>query len=104
MKKIHDFNIKPDRHQTLTLVGRIKVKLLVAISLVVLSLFFSQLVLASNLAVDGQKLSEIEEEIETLEAENTTLKVEISKQSSLFQLSKKAQEQGFGQPSQIIIL
>ena len=83
--------------------GGVKVKLAVAISAAATMLFFTQLVFANGLAVDGQKIAQVEEEIQKLESENTILKVEISKKSSLVSLSKKAQEDGFKKPSLIIV-
>ena len=44
----------------------------------------------------------VEEEIQNLESENTILRVEIAKKSSLVSLSKKAAEDGFKKPSLVI--
>lgn len=82
--------------------GKIKIQLLVFLGLLLIALFTTQLVFASSLATDGQKLSEINSQISKLETENTNLKVQISQESSLTQLSQKAQQMGFSQPSKII--
>ena len=63
---------------------------------------FTQLVFASNLAVDGQKLSQFDEEIRQLEAENTNLRVKIAQESSFTNLYQKAQRLGFQNPSEVI--
>ena len=65
-------------------------------------LFNKMLVFANGLATDGQKIAKVEEEIQNLESENTILRVEIAKKSSLVSLSKKAAEDGFKKPSLVI--
>jgi len=81
--------------------GEIRLKILVVIAILVVSLVSSQLVFANNLAVDGQKLSEIDDQIKNLDAQNTTLKIEIAKISSLTQLSQKAEVLGFVKPQRV---
>src|SRR3989344_2946065 len=81
--------------------GEIRLKILVVIAILVVSLVSSQLVFANNLAVDGQKLSEIDDKIKNLDAQNTTLKIEIAKISSLTQLSQKAEVLGFVKPQRV---
>lgn len=103
MTKLKDFknqikNIKTGSN----LVGKIKVRVLVSLTLVIGVLAVGQLIFASNLAVHGQKIAEIDNTISELEARNTTLKVEIAKTSSLFILSQKADSLGFSEPSEII--
>ena len=99
----NDFKVKKERKFSL-FGGKIRLKVLVVVSLMVISLVFAQLVFANNLAVDGKKLSEIDDEIKNLEAQNTTLKVEIAKASSLTSLSKRANNLGFVKPQKINIL
>jgi hypothetical protein len=84
------------------LIGKIKVRVLVVLSVVIFALIFAQLVFANNLATEGQKLAQVYTEIRELEAENTLLKVEIAKKSSLASLSKEAQSQGFRKPEKVI--
>jgi len=103
MRKTNDFKINSKNENNLNLVGKIKVKVLVVLSFVVAVSFFGQLVFASTLAVEGQKLSEIEGQINNLEAQNTTIRVEIAKQSSLTNLSSQAEKMGFEKPSEVII-
>ncbi|OGD97175.1 hypothetical protein A3A49_02205 [Candidatus Curtissbacteria bacterium RIFCSPLOWO2_01_FULL_38_11b] len=84
------------------LIGKIRVKLLVVFALVIFTLFTAQIVFASNLAVDGQKKSKVDEQIKVLEAQNTILKIEIAKESSLTSLVKKAKDLGFKNPEDIL--
>lgn len=101
MLHISDFRVKKQKENSFNLVGKIKVKILVICAFIVASLFFAQLVFANNLAVDGQKLSEIEDQIAKLEEDNTTLRAEIAKESSLSTLSQRAEEMGFEKPSKL---
>lgn len=95
-----DFRVKKQKENSFNLVGKIKVKILLICAFIVASLFFAQLVFANNLAVNGQKLSDILDQIAKLEGENTTFRAEIAKESSLSTLSQKAGEMGFEKPSQ----
>ena len=103
MSKLTDFKNKTNKNGNYNLVGKVKVKLLMILAFVVIASFFTQLVFACNLAVGGQKLSEVENEIEKLEAENTTLKVEIAKEAALSNLAADAQKLGFEKPKEVII-
>lgn len=103
MLSVADFNKQTKRSDNYNLTGKIKVKLLVVLTGAVTALFFVQLVFANNLATDGQRLSEIETEIQRLEAENTTLMVKIAQESSLINLSKKAKDLGFAKPENLIL-
>lgn len=100
---ISDFKWLPRKKNSSATFGRIKVKLLVIFTIIVTVLFGAQLIFATNLATDGQKLSEIEKEIQRIETQNTNLKVKIAKASSLATLSKKAKDLGFTKPTQVII-
>ena len=102
MLYLPDFRVKKQKENNFNLVGKIKVKILVICALVVVGLFFTQLVFANNLAVDGQKLALIQDQIFKLEEENTTLKAQIAKESSLAILSQKAEKMGFAKPSKTI--
>ncbi len=84
--------------------GTIKIKLLFLIGVLIIGLFFTQLVFANNLATDGQKLSDVQQEIKRLESENMTLKADIATESSLNTLSKKAEVLGFKKPTKVIDL
>ena len=101
MKINRNFNVPKTNHSGA--LGRIGLKILMLVFFIVLSLVFTQLVFANNLAVDGQKLSEIENKAKKLEEENTSLKVEIARVSSLSSLSTKAGELGFVKPSKITV-
>jgi|SRR3989344_326160 len=103
MIKINDYKFQYSRNESFNLVGKVKVKLLIILAFVVIASFFTQLVFAGNLAVGGQKLSEVENEIEKLEAENTTLRVEIAKEAALLNLAQEAQKLGFEKPKEVII-
>jgi len=100
MLPVSDFKIK--KKKNFNLIGKVKVKVLVIIGILVMASFFAQLVFANNLATDGQKLAQIQKEIKSFETENTTLKVNIAKESSLISLSQKAQELNFSKPSEVI--
>lgn len=84
--------------------GTVKIKLLFLVGILITGLFFTQLVFANNLATDGQKLSEVQQEIKRLERENMTLKADIAGESSLNTLSIKADILGFKKPSKVIDL
>ena len=100
MLPVSDFRNRKNKEKKKT--GGGKVKVMVVISAAASLLFFTQLVFANGLATDGQKIAQVEEEIQKLESENTILRVEIAKKSSLSTLSQKAQEQGFKKPSLVI--
>ncbi len=104
MLSVPDFKHKNTNREQFNFAGKITVKLLVIVSLLVASLFISQLVFANNLATGGQKLSSVDEEIQKLEAENTTLKMQIAEASSFINLSKKSKDLGFSKPSKLIAL
>lgn len=97
-----DFQLIKKEENNLNL-GKIKVRLLVTVTIASIGLILTQLVFANNLATDGQRLAQIEAEIKRFEAENTTLKVKIAKEASLASLSKKAQDFGFVRPSKVIV-
>ena len=97
-----DFSVIKKEKSNLNL-GKIKVGLLVTFTIIAIALILTQLVFANNLATDGERLAQIEADIERLAAENTTLKVKISEEASLASLSKKAQGAGFTKPSKVII-
>lgn len=83
-------------------IGKVRVQLLVGLAVVLVGLFTAQLVFASSLATDGEKLSQITDQINKIEAENTQLRVQIAKESALSNLSEKAQDLGFSSPTKII--
>lgn len=84
--------------------GAIKVKVIFVFVFLLASLVFTQLVFANNLATGGQKLSKVQEQIRLLEDQNTTIKAEIAKASSLTNLYTKADQLGFKKPSKLTIL
>ena len=97
---VPDFKI--EKKENFNLIGKVKVKILVVAACSVFALLSAQLVFANKLAIDGQKLAQIEEGIQQLEAQNTTLKVEIAKEASLASISQKAQKMGFATPDKVI--
>lgn len=103
MLPVSDFRVIKEE-QNYNLFGRIRVRLLVALTVLVVGLFFTQLVFANSLATDGQKLAQIQSQVTSLEAQNMTLIVQIAQVSSLQTLSKKAQELGFVSPEKLIVL
>lgn len=98
----HDY--KKDIKPSFSKLGTIKIKLLFFIGILITGLFFTQLVFANNLATDGQKLSDVQREMRRLERDNMTLKVAIASESSLTNLTKKADFLGFKKPSKVIDL
>ena len=98
---ISDFKTNKTK-ENYNLIGKIKVKLLIILATITALILTTQLVFAASLATDGEKLSQIEQEINKLEQENTTLKVKIADESSLKTLSQKAEQLGFIEPSKII--
>src|SRR5437870_4205530 len=96
----HDFKI--EKKQDFNLIGKVKVKILVVVALAVVVLFSAQLVFANKLATDGEKLAEIEDQIQSIEGQNTTLKVQIAQETSLVKMTQKAKDLGFEKPSQVI--
>lgn len=84
-------------------IGKVKIKLMLILGAVLLSLLGTQLVFASNLSTDGEKLAIIEREIHKQETQNLKLRNQIAQASSLSNLFLKAQNWGFEKPSKIII-
>ena len=104
MLPVSDFKIREKKRKNFNLFGKIRIKLLVVFSFAVAALFATQLVFASNLAIDGQKMSQADEQINQLEEENTRLKVQIAQESSLASLTKRAEDLGYKTPQDILIL
>jgi len=100
MLPVSDF--KNRQNQDKKHIGGVKVKLMVVISAAATLSFFTQLVFANGLATDGQRLAEVDEEIQKFESENTILRVEIAKKSSLVTLSEKASDEGYKKPTLVI--
>ncbi len=95
----YEFKIK--KSSNFTFGGKIGLRILVGVSVLVASLVFAQLVSANNLALGGQKLSQIDDAIAKLAQENNNMSVEIAKAESLTSLSKKAQHMGYVIPSKV---
>lgn len=95
-------DFKPEKKGNFNLLGRIKVQVLILLSVLALALVVAQLIFAAGLATDGAKFASIEEELTWLEAQNSSLRVEIAKASSLSTLSEKARDLGFEKPQQVI--
>lgn len=98
---MQQYDFKSKKISNFTFGGKIGLRILVGISVLVFSLVFAQLVSANNLALGGQKLSQIDDAIAKLEQENNNLNVEIAKVESLTNLSNKAQNMGFVKPSKV---
>lgn len=99
---IADFKPKP-KERTFNLIGKVKVHVVIFLSSAAVLLIAIQLVFAASLATDGQKISQIEDEIKRFESENSSLRIQIAKHSSLTNLAQRAQDLGFKSPSRIII-
>ncbi len=102
MLPVSDFKLYAQKKNRLNLIGKIKVKLLVVFAFVIATLFATQLAFASNLAVGGQKISEVEREIQALDEKNTKFKVEIAEESSLTSLASYAKDHGYINPKDVI--
>ena len=102
MLPISDFKRIEKKKDNFNFIGKVKVKVVVACAIFVFILFGAQLVFANHLAVGGRELSQIEKEANTLEAENTILRAQIAKVSSLTTLAQQAPSLGFQKPSKII--
>lgn len=95
-------DFKPQTKESFNLIGKIKIRVLVILALLTALLVAAQLLFAANLATDGQKFAQVEQDLQKLEAENTALRVEIAKLSALGSLSKIARDLGFDKPQQVI--
>ena len=95
MLPVSDFKFNYRAKQDFNLIGKIRVQVLIILAVVTALILFAQLVFAATLATHGQKVSQVEQEIQKLEAENTSLRVQISQESSLTKLSEKAKQLGF---------
>jgi len=83
--------------------GKAKLQIVIYVGVfTMLALIFGQLVFANNLATDGEKLANIEDEIQKLQYENTSLRMQIAKETSLAYLSQVAQKEGFSRPAKIV--
>lgn len=82
--------------------GKVKIKILLLLTIVLGGLLSAQLVFATNLSTDGQTLTSVEKQIESQETENLNLRSKIAEVSSLTNLSQKAQNLGFETPEKII--
>lgn len=102
MLPISDFKRIEKKKDNYNFIGKIKVKVVIACAIFVFALFGAQLVFANHLATGGRELSQVEKEANALEAENTILRMQIAKVSSLTALAQKAPSLGFQKPSKII--
>lgn len=83
--------------------GKAKLQILIFVGVItMIALVFGQLVFANNLATDGEKLAKIEDQIQKLQDENTSLRMQIAKETSLVNLSKIAQKEGFSRPAKVV--
>ena len=101
MLPVSDFNYKIEKKEKIDFLGKVKLKILVLFAVILTTLFGAQIVFASNLTSDGEKLHLITSEIEKLESENILLKSKIAQLASLTNLSQKAQALGFDKPSKV---
>lgn len=102
MLPISDFNYKIEKKEKPKFFGKVKLKILVFFAVSLSLLLVSQLVFASNLTSDGQRMQEFAQELDQLETENQVLKAEIAKVSSLSQLSQKAEKLGLSEPAELL--
>lgn len=102
MKNLKDFKSYSNNKKNTVATGKIKLKVLLSFSALIIALIFVQMIFSSNVAIDGQKLSNVNSEIKNLESENNKLRVAIAKESSFSNLTVEAKELGFGRPENII--
>lgn len=102
MLPISDFNYKIEKKENPKFFGKVKLRILVVFAVSLSLLLISQLVFASNLTSDGQRMQEFAKELDQLETENQVLKAEIAKVSSLSQLSQRAEELGLRKPAKLL--
>jgi len=67
----------------------------IALPVIAIVLFISQIMFTNNLAEDGSTLKSITEKIDTLTIENERLEQQIASQSSLLVIQQKAVANGF---------
>lgn len=106
-RKKHSYNLgfqKPQfgEFNAWQTIGKVRLRILVAVTLVVLGLFATQLIFANSLSTDGQKLANIQAQIAKLESENTTLEADIARHSSIINLVKRASDLNFQKPSKVV--
>lgn len=83
--------------------GRLKLALVI-LGIVILALVLVQLVLSNFLAIQGEKISSIETQIKKIELENNILKSQIAQAGSIYQIMKKAEEQGLKKPQNFFFI
>jgi cell division protein FtsL len=81
-----------------------KFSLMRLVAFLVLALFFIQLVIAYNLATQGEELRELELKTQQLERDNLALADEIGQAGSLSRITKEAEKLGMSKISQILNL
>lgn len=79
-------------------------KAFLAIFTLILVLSVANIIFSCHLAVSGEKIKGIEEEIQRVEAEKERLKERVVALSSFATVSQKAAKLGFVKPSSIIYL
>lgn len=95
--------IPKKENKKLRFFGKARLQILIFVGVItMIALVFGQLVFANNLATDGEKLAKIEDQIQKLQDENTSLRMQIARETSLANLSKIAQKEGFSRPSKVI--
>jgi len=76
----------------------------IALPIIAIGLFVSQIVCTNNLAQDGSTLKEITSKVDTLAFENERLEQEIASASSILEIQKKAVASGFIEAKQFLTL
>lgn len=102
MLPVSDFNFKKERKEKINFLGQIKPKVLIVFAIFIPVISSIQLVFASSLASDGQKLHRIEGEIKKFESQNLEIKARIAQSSSFATLTQKAQNLGFKDPQKTL--
>lgn len=79
-------------------------KLIWLVLVLVLFLFFTQLVVSHRLVASGEVVKKLEIDAARLDAENSLLKEEVDRMGSLSRISSEAAKLGFTRASQILHL
>jgi len=78
--------------------------ILVILAIVLFCLIGFQFFLANYLATQGQKASELESKIKSLQEENKGLKMQIDQKGSLKEILEKSKEFGFKKPENLLFV
>jgi len=79
-------------------------KLTLVLAAMVVVLLAVQIVVSNRLSTEGQTLTSLEEKIGAISLENKRLRTQKAEMASLLEVSEKAEEQGYIDNPQVLIL